>query len=297
LFVEVSSNERTNSQNAKRRTKNGKPTVKIDIVTIFPRMLSGPLAEGIVGRAIERGLLDVRVHDLRDHTTDRHRVVDDVPFGGGPGMVLKPEPLFAAVEFIRAQRRREADAGDEPTLTTEPEGRSGGGSAVILTSPDGERLTHAVAQRLSALEHIIVLCGRYEGVDERVRTSLATATLSIGDYVLSGGELPALVIVDAVARFVRGVVGDEQSVARDTFARGLLDYPQYTRPAEFRGMSVPPVLLSGHHAEIEKWRRREALRRTLERRPDLLQDAALDADDRAALQEFSATRPARRESE
>jgi tRNA (guanine37-N1)-methyltransferase len=273
--------------------------VKIDIVTIFPRMLMGPLAEGIVGRAIERGLLDVRVHDLRDHTTDRHRVVDDVPFGGGPGMVLKPEPLFAAVEFIRAERRRAADASDEPKLSTEPEGRSGGGggSAVILTSPDGERLTHAVAQRLSALEHIIVLCGRYEGVDERVRTSLATATLSIGDYVLSGGELPALVIVDAVARFVRGVVGDEQSVARDTFARGLLDYPQYTRPAEFRGMSVPPVLLSGHHAEIEKWRRREALRRTLERRPDLLQDAALDADDRAALQEFSATRPARRESE
>jgi tRNA (guanine37-N1)-methyltransferase len=240
--------------------------MKIDIVTIFPALVKGPLAEGIVGRAIERGLLDVQVHDLRDHTTDRHRVVDDMPFGGGPGMVLKPEPLFAAVEHIRAVR--------------------GTPSVVILTSPDGARLTHAAAERLSALEHIVVLCGRYEGVDERVRTSLATETLSIGDYVLSGGELPALVIVDAVARFVPGVVGDEESVARDTFARGLLDYPQYTRPAAFRGMSVPAVLLSGHHAEIEKWRRREALRRTLERRPDLLNDAALDAGDKALLQEL-----------
>ncbi len=229
-------------------------------------MVKEPIAEGIVGRAIESGLLDVRVHDLRDFTTDRHRVVDDVPFGGGPGMVLKAEPLFAAVEHIRAAR--------------------GTPSGVILTSPDGERLTDAIARRLSGLEHIVVLCGRYEGVDERVRASLATETLSIGDYVLSGGELAALVIVDVVARFVPGVVGDEQSVARDTFARGLLDYPQYTRPAEFRGMSVPPVLLSGHHAEIEKWRRREALRRTLERRPELLNDAALDAGDKALLQEL-----------
>jgi tRNA (guanine37-N1)-methyltransferase len=234
--------------------------VKIDIITLFPGMVKGPLAEGIVGRAIDRGLLDVQVHDLRDYTTDRHRVVDDMPFGGGPGMVLKPEPLFAAVEHIREQRRREAEATDAPKprrslvrlrakrfgeTTTEPEGRSRGegGSTVILTSPDGERLTHAVAERLSALEHIVVLCGRYEGVDERVRTALATETLSIGDYVLSGGELPALVIVDAIARFVPGVVGDEESVARDTFARGLLDYPQYTRPAEFRGVGVPPVVL------------------------------------------------------
>jgi tRNA (guanine37-N1)-methyltransferase len=264
--------------------------MKIDIVTIFPGMVKGPLAEGIVGRAIDRGLLDVRVHDLRDHTTDRHRVVDDMPFGGGPGMVLKPEPLFAAVEHIRAERRREA--------TTKPEGRSRGeGGAVILTSPDGERLTHAVAERLSALEHIVVLCGRYEGVDERVRTALATETVSIGDYVLSGGELPALVIVDAIARFVPGVVGDEESVARDTFARGLLDYPQYTRPADFRGMRVPPVLVSGHHAEIEKWRRSEALRRTLERRPELLDDAVLSADDKQVLEQLTRERPERSESE
>jgi len=251
--------------------------VKLDIVTIFPSMVKGPIAEGIVGRAIERGLLDVRVHDLRDFTTDRHRVVDDVPFGGGPGMVLKAEPLFAAVEHIRAAR--------------------GTPSVVILTSPDGERLTDAVTRRLSGLEHIVVLCGRYEGVDERVRASLATETLSIGDYVLSGGELAALVIVDAVARFVPGVVGDEQSVARDTFARGLLDYPQYTRPAEFRGMSVPAVLLSGHHAEIEKWRRREALRRTLERRPELLNGVVLDAADKELLKDLTRERPERSGSE
>lgn len=224
----------------------------IDIVTIFPKMVEAPLAEGIVARAIARGVLDVRVHDLRDFTTDRHRVVDDMPFGGGPGMVLKPEPLFAAVDRIREER--------------------GAPAAVILTSPDGERLTHAVAERLRALEYLVILCGRYEGVDERVREHLATETISIGDYVLSGGELPALVIVDAVARLIPGVVGDEASVAGDTFARdGLLDFPQYTRPAEFRGLTVPPVLLSGHHAEIEKWRRQQALERTRKHRPDLLE--------------------------
>ena len=215
-------------------------------------MVEGPLAEGIVARAIARGLIDVRVHDLRDCTTDRHRVVDDMPFGGGPGMVLKPEPLFAAVDRIREER--------------------GAPDAIILTSPDGERLTHGVAQRLSGLDHLVILCGRYEGVDERVREHLATESISIGDYVLSGGELPALVIVDAVARLVPGVVGDAASVSGDTFARGgLLDFPQYTRPAEFRGMAVPPVLLSGHHAEIEKWRRDQALERTRRHRPDLLQ--------------------------
>jgi tRNA (guanine37-N1)-methyltransferase len=227
--------------------------VKIDIITIFPKMVDAPLAEGIVARAIARGTLDVRVWDLRDFTADRHRVVDDMPFGGGPGMVLKPEPLFGAVDRIREDR--------------------GTPAAVILTSPDGERLTHDVARRLSALDHLVILCGRYEGVDERVREHLATETISIGDYVLSGGELPALVIVDAVARLIPGVVGDEASVAGDTFARGgLLDFPQYTRPAEFRGMSVPPVLLSGHHAEIEKWRREQALERTRTHRPDLLPD-------------------------
>ncbi len=225
--------------------------MKIDIVTIFPKMVQAPLAEGVVGRAIDRGLIDLRVHDLRDHTTDRHRVVDDAPFGGGPGMVLKPEPLFRAVEHIRAER--------------------GAPASVVLTSPDGERLTHAVAERLSRLDHIVILCGRYEGVDERVRQHLATETISIGDYVVSGGELPALVIVDAVARLVPGVVGDDASVRGDTFARdGLLDFPQYTRPADFRGLTVPPVLLSGHHAAIEQWRRQQALERTRRHRADLL---------------------------
>ena len=240
--------------------------MKFDIVTIFPKMVEGPLAEGIVGRAIEKQVLDVRVHDLRAFTTDRHRVVDDMPFGGGPGMVLKPEPLFRAVERIREER--------------------GAPGAVVLTSPDGPKLTHAAAERLRDLGHVVILCGRYEGVDERVRAHLVTEEMSIGDYVLSGGELPALVIVDAVARLVPGVVGDEQSVARDTFATGLLDFPQYTRPADFNGMAVPPVLLSGHHAEIERWRRREVLRRTLERRPDLLTDATLSPDDRKLLKEL-----------
>jgi tRNA (guanine37-N1)-methyltransferase len=240
--------------------------VKIDIVTIFPPMIHAALADGVVGRAVAGGVVDLRVHDLREYTADRHRVVDDMPFGGGPGMVLKPDPMFAAVDAIRAERGRPA--------------------SVVLTSPDGERFTHAEAERLSRLDHIVILCGRYEGVDERVRTALATETLSIGDYVLSGGELAALVIVDCVARLVPGVVGDEASVAHDTFARGLLDYPQYTRPAEFRGMRVPDVLLSGHHREIERWRRRQALARTLRHRPEMLESAALDSQDKALLNEL-----------
>jgi tRNA (guanine37-N1)-methyltransferase len=251
--------------------------VKIDIVTIFPRMVEAPLAEGIVGRAIAAGVIDLRIHDLRDYAPDRHRVIDDVPFGGGPGMVLKPEPLFRAVDAIREERGHPA--------------------AIVLTTPDGRRFDHEQALRLSRMDHFVVLCGRYEGVDERVRAMLASEEISIGDYVLSGGEIAALVIVDAVGRLVPGVVGDEQSVARDTFARGLLDFPQFTRPAEFRGMSVPPLLLSGHHAEIEKWRRREALQRTLERRPELLTDAgSLDAEDRRILNELVALREKGEES-
>jgi tRNA (guanine37-N1)-methyltransferase len=238
--------------------------LKLDIVSIFPGMVQASLAEGIVGRAIERGLIDLGVHDLRRFTTDRHKVVDDQPFGGGPGMVMKPEPFFAAVEAIGVER--------------------GTPSAIVLTTPDGARFTHREAERLSALPHVVLLCGRYEGVDDRVRRHLATEELSIGDYVLSGGELPALVMADAMARLVPGVVGDEESVGRDTFAGGLLDFPQFTRPATFRGWEVPPVLLSGHHAEIARWRRREALARTLERRPELLESAPLDDDDRATLE-------------
>src|SRR2546422_10909684 len=236
-----------------------------DIVTIFPAMIEQALAAGILGRAIERGLFSVKVRDLRDFTTDRHRVVDDVPYGGGPGMVLKPEPIFRALDAI------EADRGTPLT--------------VILTSPQGTRLTQPVAQRLSAAKHLVVLCGRYEGFDERVRER-GTEELSIGDYVLTGGELPALVILDAVARYVPGVVGDEQSVAEDSFSRGLLDFPQFTRPVEVGDLRVPDVLLSGNHAAIRRWRKREALTRTLQRRPDLLADAHLDEEELEILREL-----------
>jgi tRNA (guanine37-N1)-methyltransferase len=241
--------------------------VKLDIVTIFPRMFEATLDEGIVGRAIERGLVDLKVHDLRDHTHDRHRTVDDVPFGGGPGMVLKPRPLFEAVEAIRGDR--------------------GVPDAVILTSPQGRLFGQAEARRLSGLAHVVILCGRYEGVDERVRQELATEELSIGDYVLTGGELPALVILDAVARLLPGAVGDERSVEADSFTRGLLDFPHYTRPAAFRDLKVPPVLLSGHHAQIRRWRKREALRRTLALRPELLASAELDEEERGILRELN----------
>lgn len=254
----------------------------VDIVTIFPAMIEQPLAAGIIGRAIERGTLDLKVRDLRDFTTDRHRVVDDVPYGGGPGMVLKPDPIFRALDAIAADR--------------------GTPLTVIMTSPQGRRFTQAEAERLAGLEHIVLLCGRYEGFDERVRERV-TEELSIGDYVLTGGELPALVVLDAVARFVPGVVGDEQSVAQDTFSRGLLNHPQYTRPAEIalgapaavgsggsrsgdRVLRVPEVLMSGNHAEIRRWRKREALSRTLERRPDLLDAASLDEEEEQLLREL-----------
>jgi len=248
----------------------------IDVVTIFRAMVEQPLAAGVLGRAIERGTLDVKVHDLRDFTDDRHRIVDDVPYGGGPGMVLKPQPLFRALDAIEADRGR--------PLT------------VVLTSPQGTRFTQAEAQRLSRVEHLVLLCGRYEGVDERVRQRV-TEEISIGDYVLSGGELPALVILDAVGRLMPGVVGDEQSVADDSFSRGLLDFPQYTRPAEVAGpdgsgpaLKVPDVLLSGHHGEIRRWRKREAVSRTLARRPDLLAGAELDEEEQEILRELVARR-------
>jgi len=239
--------------------------VTFDIVTIFPSMIEAPLAAGILGRAIDRGTLDVKVRDLRDFTTDRHRVVDDVPYGGGPGMVLKPDPIFRALDAIEAER--------------------GAPLTVILTSPQGTRLTQPVAQRLSGVGHLVLLCGRYEGFDERVRERV-TEEVSIGDYVLTGGELPALVILDAVVRYVPGVVGDEQSVAEDSFSRGLLDFPHFTRPAEVGDLRVPDVLLSGNHADIRQWRKRKAVTRTLERRPDLLAGADLDDEERKILQEL-----------
>jgi tRNA (guanine37-N1)-methyltransferase len=240
--------------------------VKFDIVTIFPDTIDAGLSEGVVARGIASGVLDVQVHDLRDFTTDRHRSVDDVPYGGGPGMVMKPEPLMKAVAHIAATR--------------------GTPAAVVLLSPQGRTFSQAEAVRLAALGHVALLCGRYEGMDERVRELAATEELSIGDYVLSGGELAALVVVDAVSRLVPGVVGDERSVAEESFSRGLLDYPHYTRPAEVAGRRVPDVLLSGHHAQVRRWRRKAALARTLERRPELLAEAALDDEDRRLLEEI-----------
>jgi tRNA (guanine37-N1)-methyltransferase len=240
--------------------------VRFDIVTIFPRMVEAGIAEGVISRGLERGLLDVKIHDLRDFTTDRHRSVDDVPYGGGPGMVMKPEPLLRAVEHVRATR--------------------GVADTVVLLTPQGRPFTQVEAERLGRLGHVVLLCGRYEGMDERVRELVATEELSIGDYVLSGGELAALVVVDAVSRLVPGVVGDEQSVAEDSFSRGLLDYPHYTRPAEVAGRRVPDVLLSGHHAEVRRWRRKAALARTLARRPELLERARLDEEERALLDEI-----------
>ena len=242
--------------------------MRIDIVTIFPAMVRAGLQEGILGRAVGSGLIDLQVHDLRDFTTDRHKVVDDTPFGGGPGMVLKAEPIFRAVEHVRDTR--------------------GTPDAVLLPSPQGRRFTQAVAEEYSRRAHLVLLCGRYEGVDERVSTALVTEEVSIGDFVLSGGELPALVIVDAVARLVPGVVGDAESVVRDSFTRGLLDHPHYTRPASLRGLDVPAVLLSGHHGEIDRWRRQQALRRTYERRPDLLVDEALTDEERQWLAAWTA---------
>ena len=242
--------------------------MRIDIVTIFPAMVEAALAVGVVGRALEKRLLDVVIHDLRDFTTDRHRSVDDVPYGGGPGMVMKPEPIFKALDAIQAKRGRPREQ-----------------TTVLLTSPQGTAFTQAVAKRLSTREHVVLLCGRYEGVDERVR-SRVDEEVSIGDYVLSGGELPALVVVDAVARFVPGVVGDDQSVAEDSFSRGLLDFPHYTRPAEIGSAKVPEVLLSGNHADIRRWRKRESLARTLLRRPELLKTAALDDEERRILEDL-----------
>ena len=215
--------------------------------TIFPAVVKGPLSESLLGRAIGAGLLDVRVHDLRGWTRDRHRSVDDAPFGGGPGMVMKPEPFFAAVESLDPERGR-----------------------VILTSPAGRLLDQALVRELSSEGHLTLLCGRYEGVDERVVDGLPAEEVSIGDYVLSGGELPALVLIEAVTRLIPGVIGKEESHQQDSFSSGrLLDHPHYTRPQEFRGMPVPEVLVSGNHGEIDRWRRDAAIEKTRRNRPDL----------------------------
>jgi tRNA (guanine37-N1)-methyltransferase len=221
--------------------------VRIDVFTIFPGIFEGPVRESLLGRAIGEGLLDVRVHDLREWSEGRHRMVDDAAYGGGPGMVMKPEPFFAAVESLDPDRGR-----------------------VLLLSPAGRRLDQALVRELAGEEHLTLLCGRYEGADERVVEGLPAEEVSIGDYVLAGGEVPALVVIEAVTRLVPGVIGKEESHERDSFAEpGLLDHPQYTRPAEFRGMAVPEVLLSGDHGAIERWRHEAAREKTRRNRPDL----------------------------
>ena len=242
--------------------------MRIDVVTIFPELFELPLRTSIIGRAAEQGIVRFAVHDLREHGIGRHRSVDDYPYGGGAGMVMRPEPLFAAIEPLREA-----------------------GAHVVLLDPAGERLTDALARDLSAFPRLALVCGRYEGVDERVR-SVIDREVSIGDYVLTGGELPALVVIDAVVRLLPGAI-QEASHQGDSFAAGLLEHPHYTRPDDFRAMGVPPVLISGHHGEVDRWRRREALRRTLERRPDLLESAPLTDADRRALEEIR-TEDARR---
>jgi tRNA (guanine37-N1)-methyltransferase len=221
--------------------------VKIDVLTLFPAMFAGPLDESIIKRAREAGLLDLQIHQLRDYAHDRHKTVDDRPFGGGPGMLLKPEPIFEAVEGIARENTR-----------------------VILMSPSGRPFTQAIARELAQLDDLLIVTGHYEGFDERIREHLADDELSIGDYVLTNGALPAMVVVDAVTRLLPGVLGDDDSSKDESFSSGLLEYPQYTRPAEFRGMKVPDMLLSGNHAEIAKWRAEQSKLRTKERRPDLM---------------------------
>jgi tRNA (guanine37-N1)-methyltransferase len=240
--------------------------MRFDVFTLFPEVFEPYLQTSILQRALQRGLVEVKVHNIRDATTDRHHVTDDEPYGGGGGMVMKPEPIFAAVEGV---------LGSPP------------GCPVILLTPQGRVFTQGVAQELAQHPHLALLCGRYEGVDERVREHLVTDQVSIGDYVLSGGELPALVVIDAVARLIPGVLGDPDGAWDDSHASGLLEYPHYTRPPEFRGWQVPEVLLSGDHGRIARWRREQALLRTWKRRPDLLARAPLTPDDREFLKKIS----------
>jgi len=239
--------------------------MRIDIITLFPEMFSGPFDASIIARGRDAGVLEIALHNPRDYALDKHHIVDDYAYGGGPGMVMKPDPIFDCVDAVRAMAR--------------PAGK------VVLLTPQGRLLNHEVASELAAEERLILICGHYEGVDERVREFLVDDEISIGDYVLSGGEPAAIVLVDAVARHQPGVLGSELSLEEESHAQGLLEYPQYTRPAEYRGMTIPEVLLSGHHAEIAKWRRRQSILRTARRRPDLLAKAELTAEERRMVDE------------
>ena len=246
--------------------------MEIHILTLFPAMLEGPFRESIVGRAVDNGVVRIRVHNIRDYAHDRHRTADDYPYGGGGGMVLKPEPLFEAVEAVKS------------LIAEESSSERAREAHVVLMSPQGGALTQAVVEELASLRDLVLICGHYEGVDERVLEHLIDREISIGDYVLSGGEIPAMAVVDAVVRLLPGGVGDGQSIEDDSHTTGLIQFPQYTRPAEFRGWQVPPVLLSGNHEEVRRWRRRQSLKRTQQRRPDLLERAELGPADRALLE-------------
>ncbi len=246
--------------------------MRIDILTLFPQMFESPFSAGILGRAIAGERVNINLHNIRDYTHDKHRTVDDYPYGGGAGMVLKPEPIFEAVEQIKP----EAAAGE-------------GEPPIILLTPQGRLFSQAVARELAGHKRLILICGHYEGFDERVRQHLATDELSIGDYVLSGGELAAMVVTDAVVRLLAGVLGCEDSLTDDSHTDGLLEYPQYTRPAEYRGWPVPEILLSGNHPQIAKWRREQAIRRTLARRPELLGKADLNTEERRLVERLSAS--------
>jgi tRNA (guanine37-N1)-methyltransferase len=242
--------------------------LRFDVLTIFPAMVAGPIQESIIRRAIDDGLITVRVHNIRDFALDKHHSTDDTPYGGGAGMVMRPGPVFAAASHAIADAQATGEAGSDST--------------VVLLTPQGRQFTQTIAAELAERSHIVLVSGRYEGFDERVREHLATDEISIGDYVLTGGELPALVVLDAVARLVPGVL-DAESLAEESISSGLLEYPHYTRPADFRGWTVPDVLLSGNHAAIARWRRQQALLRTVRRRPDLLARAELSTDDRRFL--------------
>jgi tRNA (guanine37-N1)-methyltransferase len=237
--------------------------MRIDILTLFPQLFEAPFGFGIFKRAIDNGLVNINLVNIRDYTHDKHHTADDYPYGGGAGMVMKPEPVFEAVEAIK-------DKLDD----------KGAALPVILLTPQGRLFSHKIAQELSLHRHIVLICGHYEGVDERVVEHVATDTISIGDYVLTGGELPAMVVADAVLRLIPGVLGSEESPLDDSHASGLLEYPQYTRPADFRGWQVPDILLSGNHAQIAKWHREQIIKRTLEKRPELLDKADLGLEDK-----------------
>lgn len=246
--------------------------MRFDILTLFPRMFEGPFDESMVGRARGAGIISIAIHNIRDYATDRHRTTDDAPFGGGAGMVMKPEPIFAAAEALLRG------------VDIDPVRR-----AIVLLSASGRPFQQKIAEELAGLDHIMLICGRYEGVDERVAEHLATDQISIGDYVLTGGELPAMIVVDAVTRLLPGVLSSTESVIEESFSTGLLEYPQYTRPAVFRGWGVPPILVSGNHMAVEVWRRKQALERTWHRRPDLLASAPLTTEDQAFLSELERT--------